>query len=336
MSILPKELELVYDKRRDAAEKIGVARKKEVYALIPALADLEDEVMASSMRFFRKTLQAGEQTPDPMELEMELDALKTKRSTLLTSNGFDANYLNIPYLCRLCNDTGYITTNLQRSPCSCSQALLQNLHVQSSNLKDDGETGFAAFNALYYPEAPNPDRYGTQRSPRAYMQEICETLQAWVAQFDDAGTQNLYLHGNTGTGKTWLAKSVGLALLAAGKSVLYMSAPVLFDTIRAWKFADTDDLESSRSYRLLSGVDLLIIDDLGTEPASDARFADLLTLLEARAGAHSKPKRTLISTNLDIKRLYVSYNERIGSRIAGSYNIIRCIGDDIRLIKRKE
>ncbi|MCX7774354.1 MAG: hypothetical protein N2376_14725, partial [Clostridia bacterium] len=84
-------------------------------------------------------------------------------------------------------------------------------------------------------------------------------------------------------------------------------------------------------------ANLLILDDLGTEPGSDARYAELLTLLEMRkAQAKLHPSHTIISSNLDLKRLFQEYNERIASRIVGEFETLQFVGDDIRLIKKIE
>jgi DNA replication protein DnaC len=150
----------------------------------------------------------------------------------------------------------------------------------------------------------------------------------------DPGQSNLYFYGAVGTGKTFMAKSTGLELLKRGHTVLYLSAPVLFDVIRRARFSP-DDSELDATYRDLVETQLLILDDLGTEPASDARYAEFLTLLEARkTRASHHMARTIISSNLDLKQIYQAYNERIASRILGEFEPIKFFGDDIRILKK--
>ncbi len=82
-------------------------------------------------------------------------------------------------------------------------------------------------------------------------------------------------------------------------------------------------------------VDLLIIDDLGTETLNSMKFAELFTIINTRLlNQNNKITKTIISTNLDLKDIFDIYQERIASRIVGNYNICKFFGDDIRL-KRK-
>ncbi|HCC03625.1 MAG TPA: DNA replication protein DnaC, partial [Clostridiales bacterium] len=43
--------------------------------------------------------------------------------------------------------------------------------------------------------------------------------------------------------------------------------------------------------------------------------------------------RTIISSNLSIEKIFEVYEERIGSRIAGFYDIYYFFGEDLRLYK---
>ena len=43
-----------------------------------------------------------------------------------------------------------------------------------------------------------------------------------------------------------------------------------------------------------------------------------------------KATKTIISTNLSLNNIFSIYEERLGSRFVGKYNICRFFGDDIR------
>lgn len=82
-------------------------------------------------------------------------------------------------------------------------------------------------------------------------------------------------------------------------------------------------------------VDLLVIDDLGTESMNSMKFSELFTLINTRLlNQSNKITKTIISTNLSIQNLAETYGERIVSRFIGNYNICYFFGDDIRLIKK--
>lgn len=82
-------------------------------------------------------------------------------------------------------------------------------------------------------------------------------------------------------------------------------------------------------------VDLLVIDDLGTESMNSMKFTELFTLINTRLlNQNNKITKTIISTNLGLDNLAETYGERIVSRFIGNYNICYFFGDDIRFKKR--
>ena len=84
-------------------------------------------------------------------------------------------------------------------------------------------------------------------------------------------------------------------------------------------------------------VDLLIIDDLGTEKISDSKITELFTIINTRLlNQNHKITKTIISTNLNVDELFKTYTTRIGSRLAGNYRFLRFFGDDLRFKKSKK
>ena len=59
-------------------------------------------------------------------------------------------------------------------------------------------------------------------------------------------------------------------------------------------------------YEKIFDVDLLIIDDLGTETMSNVKFTELFNIINTRL---LKNKKILISTNLTLNQLYKEYDE---------------------------
>jgi DNA replication protein DnaC len=85
----------------------------------------------------------------------------------------------------------------------------------------------------------------------------------------------------------------------------------------------------------ISNVDLLIIDDLGTETPNKMKIDELFTVINQRLlnqGNHIT--KTIISTNLLMEDLFNIYEERICSRIIGNYDICLFYGEDIRIKKK--
>lgn len=84
-------------------------------------------------------------------------------------------------------------------------------------------------------------------------------------------------------------------------------------------------------YKSILESDLLIIDDLGTESLNTMKLSELFTIINTRIlNLNNKITKTIISTNLNINDIFKKYEERIGSRIAGYYDLYYFIGDDLR------
>ena len=81
---------------------------------------------------------------------------------------------------------------------------------------------------------------------------------------------------------------------------------------------------------LIYKADLLIIDDLGTEPTSKNNNSYILDLINER---NNRKKKMIINTNLDYKNLEEKYTKRFSSRLLDSFEFIYFYGDDIRRVK---
>ena len=66
------------------------------------------------------------------------------------------------------------------------------------------------------------------------------------------------------------------------------------------------------------------------------KLSELFTIINTRIlNFNNKSKKTIISTNLNIKDIFINYEERIGSRIAGYYDIYYFFGNDLRFRTKK-
>lgn len=134
-------------------------------------------------------------------------------------------------------------------------------------------------------------------------------------------------------GKSFLSSCIANEVLNQGKTVLYQTAPIMLDTIMDYRFGKNNSSENI--YNSLLNVDLLIIDDLGTESMNSMKLSELFNIINSRLlNSNNKVIKTIISTNLNLQDMFSTYDERIVSRIVGNYNICYFYGDDIRF-KRK-
>ena len=127
-----------------------------------------------------------------------------------------------------------------------------------------------------------------------------------------------------------MSNCIAKELLKKGKTVLYQTSPVLLESVIDYKMSKNKNF-ADNIYKSILETDLLIIDDLGTESLNSMKLSELFTILNTRIlNLNHKPTKTIISTNLNINDIFNNYEERIGSRIAGYYDIYCFFGDDLR------
>ena len=117
----------------------------------------------------------------------------------------------------------------------------------------------------------------------------------------------------------------------SGHSVLYFTSFQLFNILEESKFHG--DAGAKQQQNDLFTCDLLIIDDLGTELTNSFSVSQLFLCLNERL---LRRKSTIISSNLDLEKLFETYSERNFSRIISSYTLLKLTGEDIRLKKRTQ
>ena len=125
----------------------------------------------------------------------------------------------------------------------------------------------------------------------------------FIENFDNLDEKSLLFVGNTGLGKTYMSNAIANELLKKGKTVLYQTAPVLLETIIDNKFNKYKNHNADSFYKNVLNVDLLIIDDLGTESINTLTVSELFTIINTRIlNLNNKPTKTIISTNFSIEK----------------------------------
>jgi DNA replication protein DnaC len=154
---------------------------------------------------------------------------------------------------------------------------------------------------------------------------IAKNLTAYCDKFPNVSKKNIVLYGATGTGKTYCAKIIAEKLKAQNFRVYFTSAYNLIKRMRENSFGA--DTATDKDF---FASDLLIIDDLGTEPEHKNSDEYLYTVLSER---YENDKPLIITTNLSPEQIFDKYDQRIAGRIFDKYktNPIEFTGDDFRI-----
>ena len=153
-------------------------------------------------------------------------------------------------------------------------------------------------------------------------------MRTYVNSFPDVKYRFVVLSGGTGTGKTMCATAAAREMIKRGHSAVIMSATAFNSLMLKCHTSPYSEREGILADVL--GAELLVIDDLGTEPIyNNVTFEYLLVVLSERC---RKRLSTIITTNLDTDDFSKRYNERICSRLFDKRmsKVIDFVGDDLR------
>jgi DNA replication protein DnaC len=163
-----------------------------------------------------------------------------------------------------------------------------------------------------------PPRYRGVSFDRPPITEIdsvvVNAVRDWVENIDVNLQQGrgIWLMGDTGTGKTSLAMLVSKEALKRDRTVAIYSLPKLFARIRATYDAGPEADSYTDFFESLCAVDLLHLEDLGTEKRTEWVLEQLYALINER---YEREKSIMVTTNFDQGELEEQLGDRILSRL---------------------
>lgn len=309
----------IIEKRRIKNKEEQEKRKKEIYEKFPRIKVI-DKTIASLGQMAITKAQEGINVD---ELKKKLKELDRQKEEILLENSYPKDYLKIHYHCDICNDTGFVKTQI----CRCRKKLIIEKKYSQSNISRLVQReNFRTFNAnlysknLYkdYPISPYENIIRIQNDAKMYVENFSKNYK------------NLYIFGDVGRGKTFLINSIAKEILDRNYSVLYLTATKLFSFMNDYLYAFSERKEELKErYDLIFESDLLIIDDLGSENDRNSNETNLFEIVNDRM-INKKP--IIFSSNYSEDELMEFYGDRIFSRIIGSSHVMEIFGEDLRLL----
>ena len=298
---------------------------EKIYREFPEIEKIDKEINLSGSQNVRKIINNPEKADIfNKEFKEKLERLNRERKNIIEKNNIDPNFDKIKYECEKCYDTGFLPDGKR---CACFVKKLADYRYKRSNLSEilDKEN-FETFSFDFYPKEKNTPE---SLSPYENMKDIYNRAKFFCENFESE-KKSLIFYGAAGLGKTFLSSCIAKELLDKGKNVLYLNAPRLFIIYEDYRFNRLDD--ESVIDEIYSS-DLLIIDDLGTEPQTKTNLSFLFDLLNERL---LKEKKMIISTNYNMNELTQMYSSRFTSRIYEYFLIYGFYGNDIRIEKLRK
>ena len=301
--------------RRRQNEREEERRREAVIAQCPEIGQVMDQRQEAVM----KSVYSAFALPVEDDLPQKVDGWNTRIRQLLAAHGYPEDYLEPVFQCPHCEDTGYVGTG-KKQLCSCARALYAALLEQDGSFKK--EETFETFDPQRFPEDVIDASGETQRGRMLKFRDYCEK---YADNLPHPDKKNLLLYGGSGLGKTFLLRCIHARAQQRDIPALCVTANQLIRSARKAIFSqDQEGIDA------LFDIDLLLIDDLGTEPIiPNISIETIYNLINERQNAGLC---TVISTNFSLTDLQKRYTERIMSRLLNQEicQVLRFLGKDIR------
>ena len=302
--------------RKTQVEKNEI-RKKQFYNKFKRAKDIELQLSRTAIDSAKAILSGASAKEKLTELKNKNLALQKELETLLITANLPLDYLNIKYKCADCKDMGYVDGVM----CDCLKSLIKKITYKNLNkLSPLSLSTFEAFNTDLYPDKNSADGVNV----KSHMEKIFNFCKNYANTFNK-NSENLFLQGATGLGKTHLSLAIANSAINSGYNVIYTSTPNILSKLEKEHFSHNFQDEETEKH--LIGCDLLILDDMGTEFQTSFSSAMIYNIINSRI-MFQKP--TIISTNLSVKEIQSAYSKRLVSRIMGNYKRLFFLGNDIR------
>lgn len=308
------EIQEILSERRFRAEKEALEKQREVLEKVSGYADLDEKLRTLSISAMEKAQEGDAEAI--RALRPAIRKIREEKRVLLLKAGFSPEDLEAHYSCTLCRDSGIF----EGKKCRCFMKLQGEILYKQSKMGEILEReNFSRFQLERFDNTERKAQTGN-KTVREYMKDIRDYFYGYCQNYPE-NQGNFIFTGGTGTGKTFFLHCIAKALLDRGVSVLYFTAEGLFNHFSRLMREGIED-------EFVEEVDVLLLDDLGTEFSNSFTASRFFNLLNQRILTR---KTMMISTNLNFKDLRELYSDRVVSRMMSDYEIIPLYGRDLRL-----
>ena len=303
------ELFLEYDLKRNRSALLAARRKEALLQDNPALAELFAEKEDVCLQQVKDSLfRPGEREAIAAAAKAKLKELNKRIAELVTPETLAS--IEPVYECEICKDTGYDDRG-RRTLCSC---MVKRVYAELYGAVPTEElTGsFAEYREDVF---KTPEQQRQAKALRTFAEKYAQT----------APKPLLIFMGTAGLGKSFTMSCIAREMAKTKENVLFISAFSLFHVFHQSRLGSEVPLEP------IFDADVLLIDDLGTEPmTANVTQEYLFRLLEHRI---RKNLPTVFSTNMTSTQLKDRYTEKVTSRLFAETHasVLRLSGADVRL-----
>ncbi len=305
--IMRQELEKIKTNRLNAELK---AKR----ILLIARGEPEYNEIDTKIRQLKLKITKEDNPQKTAPLLKELQQLNNEANKVLVKIGIDPKLLIPRYNCKKCNDLGI----LNGKPCVCLQNAIQNVLITQSGITNHLKFSFDDCDETIIKENKS-------------LEKAYKIAKKYIDEFPKFQYQNLIFIGDVGVGKTFLLECMANELLKRSHYVVFSTAFDINKTMINAFNVSYNERETMLAPFFES--ELLIIDDLGSEPIiRNTTLSNLFTIINERQRLNLP---TIISTNLNIEDIQERYGDRIMSRL---FNKRICLaipftGKDLRMNK---
>ena len=311
MDSIYEDISRILENRRIRSEILSGIKNEKLKEEHPQIAAMEKEIASLQKERMLLSLQGMRS----LDLERSIARKSDEMEKLLASLNVKPEDMEVQPYCKLCGDTGYVTTvgkdgSETTKTCTCIRQLLAPVMLSRSGVEQYPSYSFEKGKAEFYKDDP--------RLKEAYGK---------FSRLAEKGTlPNMVFYGSSGKGKTFLAVAIAREYAKQGRSSLVLRLPDFQElsmehrkVLQSFYMDSRKERDIEDRFSYMMDADLLVLDDLGVEARTANAEADLLSLLDKRMLAG---KTTIITTNYGKKALNERYGGRFFDRIVRGFKTV--------------